>query len=183
MTTAPDSGAVAQVGLWRRLRSSWDEQPQTQRWIVAGAIQLVLAIGIWFSLDKPLAVAFLILFRILWIRQLPPRVRLAWQVGIMVPLVVFAALGHTRWSAPILFVIGFALTWIPPKRRWLLPAAALLGAILYPFVQGDMFTMPIFGVFPDVYTGVYMVVFVMMAVGLNIVVGYAGLLDLGYVAF
>ena len=28
-----------------------------------------------------------------------------------------------------------------------------------------------------------MLVFIMMAVGLNIVVGYAGLLDLGYVAF
>ena len=28
-----------------------------------------------------------------------------------------------------------------------------------------------------------MIVFTMMAVGLNIVVGYAGLLDLGYVAF
>ena len=28
-----------------------------------------------------------------------------------------------------------------------------------------------------------MIVFIMMAVGLNIVVGYAGLLDLGYVAF
>jgi branched-chain amino acid transport system permease protein len=46
-----------------------------------------------------------------------------------------------------------------------------------------MFTMPVFGVWPDVATGVYMLVFVMMAVGLNIVVGYAGLLDLGYVAF
>ena len=32
-------------------------------------------------------------------------------------------------------------------------------------------------------TGTYMIVFMMMAVGLNIVVGYAGLLDLGYVAF
>ena len=30
---------------------------------------------------------------------------------------------------------------------------------------------------------VVMIVFTMMAVGLNIVVGYAGLLDLGYVAF
>ena len=30
---------------------------------------------------------------------------------------------------------------------------------------------------------VIMIVFTMMAVGLNIVVGYAGLLDLGYVAF
>ena len=28
-----------------------------------------------------------------------------------------------------------------------------------------------------------MIVYVMLAVGLNIVVGYAGLLDLGYVAF
>ena len=28
-----------------------------------------------------------------------------------------------------------------------------------------------------------MLIFVMMAVGLNVVVGYAGLLDLGYVAF
>ena len=28
-----------------------------------------------------------------------------------------------------------------------------------------------------------MLVFIMMAIGLNIVVGYAGLLDLGYVAF
>ena len=46
-----------------------------------------------------------------------------------------------------------------------------------------MFTIPVFGVWPDVATGVYMIVFVMMAVGLNIVVGYAGLLDLGYVAF
>ena len=30
---------------------------------------------------------------------------------------------------------------------------------------------------------VVMIVFTMMAVGLNVVVGYAGLLDLGYVAF
>ena len=37
--------------------------------------------------------------------------------------------------------------------------------------------------FPSVGTGVIMIVFTMMAVGLNVVVGYAGLLDLGYVAF
>ena len=46
-----------------------------------------------------------------------------------------------------------------------------------------MFDIPIFGAWPDVSTGVYMLVFIMMAIGLNIVVGYAGLLDLGYVAF
>src|SRR5690349_8356405 len=46
-----------------------------------------------------------------------------------------------------------------------------------------MFTIPVFGAWPDVATGVVMLVFAMMAIGLNIVVGYAGLLDLGYVAF
>jgi branched-chain amino acid transport system permease protein len=46
-----------------------------------------------------------------------------------------------------------------------------------------MFTIPLFGAFPSVRTGVVMLVFVMMALGLNVVVGYAGLLDLGYVAF
>ena len=56
-------------------------------------------------------------------------------------------------------------------------------AVFYPFYYRSMFTIPVFGAWPDVATGVYMLVFMMMAVGLNIVVGYAGLLDLGYVAF
>ena len=43
--------------------------------------------------------------------------------------------------------------------------------------------MVVFGAFPSVDTGVTMMIFIMMALGLNIVVGYAGLLDLGYVAF
>jgi branched-chain amino acid transport system permease protein len=37
--------------------------------------------------------------------------------------------------------------------------------------------------FPSLSSGVIILVFTMMAVGLNVVVGYAGLLDLGYVAF
>src|SRR5438046_2662234 len=56
-------------------------------------------------------------------------------------------------------------------------------AVTFPYWWNHMFTIPIFGQFPSVETAVYMVVFIMMAVGLNIVVGYAGLLDLGYVAF
>ena len=43
--------------------------------------------------------------------------------------------------------------------------------------------MQLFGDFPTVETAVIMGVYVIMAIGLNIVVGYAGLLDLGYVAF
>src|SRR4029077_9386793 len=42
---------------------------------------------------------------------------------------------------------------------------------------------PIFGPVPQMSTMVGMAVFTMMALGLNFVVGYAGLLDLGYVAF
>jgi branched-chain amino acid transport system permease protein len=74
--------------------------------------------------------------------------------------------------------------WVPQRYRvWVLPVAAITLAVLYPFYQAKMFTIPVFGVWPDIATGVVMLVFIMMAVGLNIVVGYAGLLDLGYVAF
>src|SRR5439155_25035883 len=74
--------------------------------------------------------------------------------------------------------------WIPARRRvWALPVVAVAAAAFYPFYQTKMFTIPVFGVWPDVATGVVMLIFIMMAIGLNIVVGYAGLLDLGYVAF
>jgi branched-chain amino acid transport system permease protein len=63
------------------------------------------------------------------------------------------------------------------------PLAVLTLAITFPFWWDHMFTIPVFGEFPSVATAVAMVVFIMMAVGLNVVVGYAGLLDLGYVAF
>ena len=75
--------------------------------------------------------------------------------------------------------IGGAWRSLPrPVRVWgpFLVAATL--AILYPYYEeslGDWF--------PSVATATTMTVFVMMALGLNVVVGYAGLLDLGYVAF
>ena len=46
-----------------------------------------------------------------------------------------------------------------------------------------MFEIPVFKAFPNMDTMVAIVIFAMMAIGLNMVVGYAGLLDLGYVAF
>src|SRR5207248_8250595 len=67
--------------------------------------------------------------------------------------------------------------------RLVVPVALIALALTYPFYWGRMFEVPIFGPFPEVGTGVYMLVFIMMAIGLNVVVGYAGLLDLGYVAF
>jgi branched-chain amino acid transport system permease protein len=61
-------------------------------------------------------------------------------------------------------------------------AIGALYPVLYEEFLGDM-SIPVFRAWPSVSTGVIMIVFMMMAVGLNIVVGYAGLLDLGYVAF
>jgi branched-chain amino acid transport system permease protein len=59
----------------------------------------------------------------------------------------------------------------------------VLGA-LYPTLVDTLQGLPAVGDFmPSVDSMVIMLVFTTMALGLNIVVGYAGLLDLGYVAF
>jgi branched-chain amino acid transport system permease protein len=65
-----------------------------------------------------------------------------------------------------------------PVRRPFVPVLVILLAVTYPWYASSL---P--GAFPAVETAVIMLVFTMMALGLNIVVGYAGLLDLGYVAF
>jgi branched-chain amino acid transport system permease protein len=70
------------------------------------------------------------------------------------------------------------------NRSALIAAAAIAVAILYPFVEEGLGDLPLIGDFvPSTGSVVVMLAFTMMAVGLNIVVGYAGLLDLGYVAF
>ena len=56
-------------------------------------------------------------------------------------------------------------------------------AVTWPWWRPGSSSIPLITEFPTIGTGVIMVVYTMMAVGLNIVVGYAGLLDLGYVAF
>jgi len=69
------------------------------------------------------------------------------------------------------------------RDRWLVPAVIALG-LLYPFIEDGLADLPLIGDFmPTTGTVVVMIAFTMMAVGLNIVVGYCGLLDLGYVAF
>jgi branched-chain amino acid transport system permease protein len=64
-----------------------------------------------------------------------------------------------------------------------IPALVIVLAFLYPYYNESLPDIPVFGSFPSVDTAVTMTIFIMMAIGLNIVVGYAGLLDLGYVAF
>jgi branched-chain amino acid transport system permease protein len=55
-------------------------------------------------------------------------------------------------------------------------AAVILAAVVYPFVDKALGWNHI-----GSFTGIF--VFIILALGLNIVVGYAGLLDLGYAAF
>jgi branched-chain amino acid transport system permease protein len=70
-----------------------------------------------------------------------------------------------------------------PRDRWIAPAVIVVG-LLYPWYEETLQAIPLIGDFiPSTESMVVMVAFTMMALGLNIVVGYAGLLDLGYVAF
>lgn len=69
------------------------------------------------------------------------------------------------------------------RRAWV-PIVVITFGLLYPTLLPYLDEIPLIGtLLPGVGTVVIMIVFTMMAVGLNVVVGYAGLLDLGYVAF
>ncbi|WP_405642890.1 branched-chain amino acid ABC transporter permease [Streptomyces sp. NBC_00019] len=78
----------------------------------------------------------------------------------------FAALAKAGLVARVSAVTG--------KHRTITMFGAFIAAALFPFTQSD-----------DQYAtiGVYILIFATVALGLNIVVGLAGLLDLGYVAF
>ncbi len=74
---------------------------------------------------------------------------------------------------------------LPDRSRTLATVVAVLAlGILYPLYVEGLQDIVFLGDFvPKTGSMVIILVFTMMAVGLNIVVGYAGLLDLGYVAF
>jgi branched-chain amino acid transport system permease protein len=77
---------------------------------------------------------------------------------------------------------------LPPRLRLTaVPIAGVVLLALYPNYYQNLFSAVGGGttgqLIPTVPTMVVMCVYVVMALGLNVVVGYAGLLDLGYVAF
>ena len=73
----------------------------------------------------------------------------------------------------------------PPATAATVAVAVLLVlALIYPWIVDSLLSLPVIGDFiPKTDSMVVMIAFTTMAVGLNMVVGYAGLLDLGYVAF
>src|SRR5438034_2571295 len=117
--------------------------------------------------------------------------RQRYQVGIVLRVILLGVLVYIAWPLAllvlILFLAQYAKPYIPDEygwgRRMLVPGIVLVVVVTYPFYVEGLPVMQLFGAFPDVNTAVIMGVYVIMAIGLNIVVGYAGLLDLGYVAF
>ena len=81
--------------------------------------------------------------------------------------------------------LGAAWLELPERFRSLAPVVIVVAlAVTYPFYVSSLPTnIPVIVQLPPLHDTVTILVFVMMGVGLNIVVGYAGLLDLGYVAF
>jgi len=162
----------------RDAKNRFRELPQTTRWGIWIGLEaaLVVVLGI---LDLSLGVGAGVLVTIGWLKKISDlRIRLGIEIALVVFLLIVEA------SAGILVAIGLALTWVPDVwKRYAIPGTALALVIAYPYYVNHLFTVPLFGAFPSVRTGVVMLVYVMMALGLNVVVGYAGLLDLGYVAF
>ena len=118
---------------------------------------------------------------------------------VAIGLLLVGFLGVWKWSALpmaavvlLLVIPRYDRVTVGGRRigRFIIPLAVLAIAVTYPIwassngtVNPGLPQLPIFGTFPQMSTMVGMAVFVMMALGLNFVVGYAGLLDLGYVAF
>jgi branched-chain amino acid transport system permease protein len=75
---------------------------------------------------------------------------------------------------------------LPGPVRTLVPLIVFISIVAtYPFYLSSLpaGNVPLIYSFPSVRSAVTILVFTTMAVGLNVVVGYCGLLDLGYVAF
>jgi len=97
-------------------------------------------------------------------------------VGALIVFVLIAALYYWRAGRPA----GQTQTWDlsssskqRPIVRWLTIGGIILLLLLLPPILGIFFS--------DILDTVFM--YILMGLGLNIVVGFAGLLDLGYVAF
>jgi branched-chain amino acid transport system permease protein len=104
-------------------------------------------------------------------------------IGIVL-VIIFSGFTVSVFVVAALILALYVVPWDMVRYgRFVVPSAAILLAVLYPYYRDDLFEVPLFGPFPSTDTAVTMTIFIMMAIGLNIVVGYAGLLDLGYVAF
>ena len=150
--------------LWRRLFAL----PGAVRWAILGLVGVTEdGWKAWPVMNRRAVVALL--------------------VGVLA-LIVLAPFSGIDLAAVCTWIV-FAALFVPPWERLgrfgrFIPAIGMLAVVVaYPYYADKLYTLPILGAFPSTSTGVTMLIYVMMALGLNVVVGYAGLLDLGYVAF
>ncbi len=118
-----------------------------------------------------------------WIKVLPLVAAI-----VLALLIVWGRGTQPSLSLVILIGIILALYVVPPRvRQYVIPITVLAIAVLYPILIAENWlwagSVPIITNPPSMDAMVIVTVYVMMALGLNMVVGYAGLLDLGYVAF
>jgi branched-chain amino acid transport system permease protein len=82
---------------------------------------------------------------------------------------------------------NYGRLWGANRRRTALLTLLGILAVSYPVIYQELlapFSRNVFSLpFPDATVTTFMLIFGIMAIGLNIVAGFAGLLDLGYVAF
>jgi branched-chain amino acid transport system permease protein len=127
-------------------------------------------------------------------RSLPRATRRTVKAAVWVAIFLVLVALFGVWETSTLGIAAIILILvIPPWQKlriggrnvgkWVIPVVAVALVIAYPYYVDSMPQVPIFGPFPMLSTLVAMMVFSIMALGLNFVVGYAGLLDLGYVAF
>jgi branched-chain amino acid transport system permease protein len=117
--------------------------------------------------------------------------RQRFQASIAMRVLVLIVLLIISWPLALvvamLFGVQYSEQYIPDRygwaQRWAVPTLVFVVVVTYPFYESSLSDMKLFGAYPTLETAVVMGVYVIMAIGLNIVVGYAGLLDLGYVAF
>jgi len=161
----------------RAAGAAWRRLPALRRLKLIVGLLAAIAIPLGF-VDTSLGIGIAAVAALYGLSKLPQRPKLVAQVALIV------AFAYPEPSLSAILAVFFGVAHLPAHlRRFALPGVALAAAIAYPFFLDKLFTIPLLGEFPSVNTGVAMVVFIMMAVGLNVVVGYAGLLDLGYVAF
>jgi branched-chain amino acid transport system permease protein len=160
---------------------------------------LTLGLGIPAGIFALLGVGLIVGIVFAGIFSLPRRYRLSILLGLLaIPAVavlytsLFAGRGLSVPVAIAIFLGVGAVTYLwtsfqprvrqqvkdlPPRRRQSLTAGALLMGVIFVLL------LPRLGSYPSEVMDLAFIFGVLMGLGLNIVVGFAGLLDLGYVAF
>src|SRR5829696_6503505 len=93
---------------------------------------------------------------------------LAW----IVLVIIFSGFTTSLIVSTAIILALYAVPWDMLRHgKWVVPAVAILLAITYPYYRDELYEVPFFGPFPSVDTAVTMTIFIMMAIGLNIIAG------------